>query len=256
MMGARLCRRLVLAALLGAPPLVATPLAWAQTITVAVENKDFAPYTTWSGKTAGGACAEIVEGAVRQMGGTVEYVGVPWSRVLWMVQRQKVDAALCGTFSEDRAAYSFYPQERLLDYDATVFVRSASRVRQLDAGTATGLTFGVIIGYSYSGADQELERMGMIRREVLSRDILLRHLVSGKLDTALDSVLPVKAEMTRLGLKGKIRALTPSLRKTPAYLFFSRRDGHEALAQRFSEALKAFKETPDYLEIAERYGVF
>ena len=227
----------------------------AETLTIAVEDKDYAPYYVWVDGEPTGPCVEIAAGAVRHMGGTVEFVRYPWSRVLRSVEEGKVDAGLCGTRTEERETYSHYPHEPLLDYDATLFARADSELDSSDAAAREGLSFGLVKGYSYAGVDDALEEAGMIRVEATSRESLWEMLARGRVDTVLDSVLPMVADTRRMGLDGEIRALQPSLAETPGYLFFSRKAGHDELAREFSEALEAFKTTPDYMEIRERYGL-
>lgn len=229
--------------------------AGAETLTVAVEDKDYAPYYVWIDGEPTGPCVEIAAGAIRQMGGTAEFVRYPWSRVLRSVEEQKVDAGLCGTRTEEREAYSHYPDEPLLNYDATLFVRVDSGLDSSDTAALDGLSFGLVKGYSYAGADDALEDAGMIRVEATSRESLWEMLARGRVDTVLDSVLPMVADTRRMGLDEELRPLRPSLAETPGYLFFSREAGHDELARRFSEALKAFKDTPEYQEIKTRYGL-
>ena len=230
----------------------ATP-SQAQTIVIAVEDKDFAPYTMVRDGKAAGACAEFVEGTLDVMGAKAEYVSVPWSRVLLYVENQKVDAALCGTISDDRAAYSHFPEEAVLYYDATLFVRSDSDVQTFRAEDLSGLTFGTIIGYSYQGGAVELEQHGLIRKQAYDRLSLMRQLLNGQVDMVLDSLEPMQRQIDKLGATGQIRVLDPKVRFAPAYLFFSQKPGNEKLAQDFTEALRAFKETPAYWEIQSKY---
>ncbi|MEM7171483.1 MAG: transporter substrate-binding domain-containing protein [Pseudomonadota bacterium] len=231
-----------------------TQLAHAEPITIAVEDKDWAPYYVWVDGEPSGPCPETAAGAIRHMGEEVEFVRVPWVRVLLLVEKKRVDAGLCGTHNSERAAYSYYPDEPLLTYDATLFVRADSPLQTSEIAGLTGKSFGSVKGYSFGDVDKALEAGGMKRREVNNRDALLQQLISGKLDTVLDSVLPMAADGRKLGIQDQIRPLLPSLSETPGYLFFSQKPGHEELASRFSAALREFKETKDYSDIRARYG--
>lgn len=234
--------------------LLSLELAHAETITVAIEDKNWTPYYVWVDGEPHGPCPEIAGGAIRHMGAEVEFVRVPWVRVLLRVQKQTVDAGLCGTKNNERTSYSHYPEEPLLSYDATLFVRADSPLQSSEITGLRGKTFGLIKGYNYGEVDKTLEKQGMTRLEVLNREGLLKNLLSGRLDTVLDSRLPTFADARKLGVYAQIRPLFPSLSETPAYLFFSKRPGHDELAQRFSESLKEFKATDAYNMIRERYG--
>jgi polar amino acid transport system substrate-binding protein len=234
--------------------LVSMQLAHAETITVAIEDKNWSPYYVWVDGEPHGPCPEIAAGAIRHMGAEVEFVRVPWVRVLLSVQRQTVDAGLCGTENSERSAYSHYPEEPLLSYDATLFVLTDSPLQNSDIKGLKGRTFGLIKGYTYGDVDKALEDQGMVRREVNDREALFQLLIRGRLDAVLDSVLPTFADARKLGVHAQIRPLFPSLSETPAYLFFSRKPGHDELAKRFSDALKEFKGTDAYDSIRERYG--
>jgi len=232
----------------------AFPVA-AETIVVAVEDKDWRPYYYWIDGKPQGPCPEIAAGAIRHMGAEVEFVRYPWVRVLQSVEHKKVDAGLCGTKNEERAAYSYYPEEPLLNYDATLFVRRNSPIEEIDKSRLGGKSFALVKGYNFGNVDHELESLGMVRIETPNRDSLLKLLLIGRVDTVLDSVLPMLADARRLNVSDQIRALKPSLAETPGYLFFSRKSGHEALAKRFSAGLREFKESSEYMAIRERYGL-
>jgi ABC-type amino acid transport substrate-binding protein len=228
--------------------------ASAESIAVAIEDKDWKPYYSWVDGKPMGACVEIAAGAIRHMGAGVEWVRMPWARALQAVERKTVDAGLCGTLTEERSAYSIYPDEPLLSFDATLFVRPDSRFQTSDAARVTGQSFGMIKGYNFGDVDKALESRGMIRIEALNRSRLLKMLSIGRVDMILDSILPTFAESRELGYGGQIRALLPSLSETPGYLFFSRKPDHAGLAKRFSSALVRFKSTPAYDAIREKYG--
>lgn len=229
--------------------------ATAETLVVAVEDKDWSPYYTWVDGHPEGPCPEIAEGALRQMGAEVEFVRYPWVRVLQSVELKKVDAGLCGTKTDERAAYSYYPSEPLLNYDVTLFVRADSPLRSSDIAELRHKSFALIKGYTFGSVDDELEAGGMIRIETPNRESLLKLLLIGRADTVLDSTLPLLTDARRAGVADQVRAIRPSLAETPGYLFFSRRPGHDELAKRFSEALTEYKAGPEYREIRKRYGL-
>lgn len=222
---------------------------------IAVEDKDWSPYYIWVDGQARGACPEIAAGAVRQMADEAEFVRYPWARVLQSVELRKVDAGLCGTRTDERAAYSHYPDEALLNYDATLFVRADSGLQSSAMTGLRGKSFALVKGYNFGEVDADLEAGGMIRIETPGRESLMKLLLLGRVDTVLDSRLPFPADARQQGVTDRVRALSPSLAETPGYLFFSRKPGHDALARRFSVALSAFKETPDYRAIKARYGL-
>lgn len=229
--------------------------AAAETIVIAIEDKNWSPYYTWVDGKPQGPCPEIAVGAIGHMGGKVEFERVPWVRVVQSVERQKVDAGLCGTKTEEREAFSHFPDEPLLNYDATLFVRTDSALQDSAMPGLAGKSFGLIKGYTYGGVDNDLEANGMVRIDTPNRESLLKLLVLGRVDMVLDSFLPVTFDAQRLGVKDQVRAILPSIAVTPGYLFFSKKPGHDQLAERFSQALKKFKATSDYLEIKEKYGL-
>ena len=234
--------------------LSATP-AQAETIVIGIEDKAYTPYYVWVEGEPAGPCPEIAVGAIRQMGADVEFMRMPWIRVLKSVESKRVDAGLCGTKNEERAAYSHYPEEPLLSFDATLFVRADSPLANSNILGLTGKSFGLTKGYNYGGIDHDLEANGMIRIEANSRESLLKMLTIGRIDTLLDSTLPVLADAKHMGVLGEIRMLPPSLAETPGYLFFSRKPGHDDLAKRFSAALREYKTTEEYEAIKKRYGL-
>jgi len=234
--------------------LVSSGVALSQpVVTVAVENRDYAPYYTWEGDQLRGPCGDIVSAVFETMGYDVEYVPVPWTRVLRMVEEQQVDAGLCATRTEERTAYAIFPDEALLSYDATLFVLDGSPLDAAEPDILQGRSFAMVSGYSYAGVDLWLEEIGMIRQEAASRESLVQILLAGRVDAVLDSRLPIFADAETLGVADRIRALEPTLSETPGYLMFSRRGGDDSLSSAFSDALAAFKQTAEFAEISARY---
>ncbi|QAX28397.1 substrate-binding periplasmic protein [Leisingera sp. NJS204] len=166
-----------------------------------------------------------------------------------------MDAGLCGTRTEEREDFNHYPDEPLLNYDATLFVRMDSSLTTSDRSPLSGKSFALVKGYSYGGIDNELEADGMSRVEATGRESMIKLLTLGRVETVLDTTLPFLADARRLGVEDQVRPLLPSLAETPGYLFFSRKPGHETLADRFSKALTEFKTTPKFLAIKQRYGL-
>jgi polar amino acid transport system substrate-binding protein len=234
--------------------LLSSRLVYADTITVAVEDKNYVPYYLWVDGKPQGLCVEVAKAAIREMGHEVEFVRVPWVRVLLSVEQKRVDAGLCGTKNAERAAYSHYPEEPLTSFDATLFVRTDSPIQSPDVEGLDGLTFGLIKGYNYGELDKDFERQGLIRLEARDRKALFQMLVKGRIDMMLDSILPTFADARKFGVHTQIRPLFPSLSESPGYLFFSQKPGHDELANKFSAALREFKQTEEYSTIKERYG--
>ena len=154
-----------------------------------------------------------------------------------MIRTQKADAALCGLKTDERAAFSYFPDQALLHYDATLFVDDRSTLLSSTPSALAGKRYGVIMGYAYDDVDRMLQAAGLVRTEALDRSSLLTQLITGKVDMILDSRLPTRAEARRLAIEGQIRPLEPSLSRGPAFLSFSKKPGHKDLASRFSDAL-------------------
>ena len=234
---------------------LATVVSAQDAVVIAVEDADWTPYYMWEDGVLDGACAEIAVGAFNTMGVEVEFQRVPWTRVLKSVQNKTVDGGLCATKSAERESYTIYPDEHLLNYDSTLFVRVDSEIEVFDAATLVGRSFATVKGYAFGGADQALIDYGMVRREANNRDSLLKILMAGRVDMVLDSTLPLQVDAERLALNDQIRALKPSVSLAPGYIMFSKKDGHDALVAEFTKALVAFKATDEYRDIAARYNI-
>jgi len=233
---------------------LACPAATAQNVVeVAVEDKDYTPYYTWEDGELGGPCRDIVVGTFETLGYQVDFVSAPWVRVLKLVEDGAVDAALCATKTEDREAYAVFPDEALLSYDATLFVRTDSALQGADPATLAGGTFAMVKGYTFAGVEDGLENAGMIRQETTTRESLVQVLIAGRVDAVLDTRLPFFHDAESLDVSDEVRALSPSLSETPGYLMFSDRDGGKDLARAFSDALARFKQTEGFTAIAARY---
>lgn len=113
-------------------------------VTVAVEDKDYSPYYVWGDDGLEGPCGDITMAVLATMGHDVVFEPAPWTRVIRMLEDDLVDAALCATETVERLAFAQFPDEPLLSFDATLFVRADSPLQSSSLGGLFGLSFGVV----------------------------------------------------------------------------------------------------------------
>lgn len=124
-----------------------------------------------------------------------------------------------------------------------------------DLSSLKEYTLGTCRGFSYG---EQFDKADFLKKIDGASDeyALLKMLAAGHVQIGVGYVGDMKLAAARLGMSDDISLLSPLLAEgRDLYLVFSKAKHHEELARRFSEAMKAYKQTPQYRELLKRYNV-
>jgi len=234
--------------------LYCVPLAGAfpQELLIGKPNTNYPPFhwTDEDGRVKG-LCPEIIIKAARRIGITkVTYTSYPWRRMLENAKKGKVDAVMPLFYTPERGTYLFFPDESLAFETNVFFTLKDSNINYSgDLSVFKTQRIGAISGYSYGSLfdDSDLER-----EHATNEEMLLDKLQAGRFTIGIGNILVLKHFAKEKGID--IRILEPYVSKDPLYIGFSRKATGTELAENFSKAISALRNTEEYQQILKKYG--
>lgn len=222
-------------------------------LTILIDISNLTPnYYRKNGKLVG-PIPEITEAVVSSMGYSVKFVEVPWAEAIGLVARREADAITGVFLREERTAFLHYPEHFLVESRLSLVVPSDSElVFDGDLSVLDGQDIGAVLGWTY---ELFRKRLKIHRLDFRNEEVLVRNVAQGRIGLGIGDPLSLAAYAEEQGLGERVRLLEPPVEITPLYTAFSKKPGHDDLARRFSEALKAFKATPRFPEILHRHGI-
>lgn len=222
------------------------------------ESADVRPWRTADGK---GLNFDLINGAARQLGIRVIYIGLPWKRCLSELKDNQLDGAFAASFKADRKDIGAFPggetpdDSKRMHMDSYVVVRKKGSDVRWDGQVFSGLNGAVGIQLGYSIGDQlKAMRLPVDDGSVGLRELLLK-LVSGRLGAAAIGGSDAKY-LARLDpkLAQQLEVLPALLAKKAYFLMLSHQllETRPELARRLWQAIEKERKTAAYLKKEEQ----
>ncbi|WP_264982074.1 substrate-binding periplasmic protein [Pseudodesulfovibrio portus] len=199
-----------------------------------------------------GMAVEIVEAVYRRMDIVhVELRAFPWKRALDAIRYAEADALISANHTPAREIYLRYPEEPIFESSWVIWTKAGSSILTLD--DLKGKTVGVVLGYSYTPEFWNFITANCTVEKVYNDDINFRKLSEGRLDATVAEFGNGLTLVRDLG-DTAIRPVNGiEIKRDGLYIVFNRQVTGEAFVQRFSDELKAFKQTDEHQAIREKY---
>ncbi len=212
------------------------------------------PYGYMENDKPAGFEIEIFLAVAGKMGLLVEFRHLPWKRCLYVMANQAADVVISALKVKDREAYIIFPEEPI-SVSRTALFTAADRQAAYDGSCESirNYTIGVIGGFSYG---PDFDACPFLKKdESANSSAVLAKVLLGRNDLGIDNMAVIRALARKDGSLDKIRFLLPLVHSENLYAAFSRKPGHDRLAERFSKALSEFKASEAYGRILQQYGV-
>lgn len=233
----------------------------AETFVVALEDADNRPYEYRDeSRRLTGFHIELVRAVATRLGWDVEFIALPWKRVITRLENGSVDAAIYVAASPERQKFAYFLPENLLHINgATLFIKKsrAEEIRffQPLEAFAARWRIGYPDGYYMGERIQQLiENDQNIRTATMNQSRLFSMLQTDRYDAVFGSVTALS-----LGINAHFRdELQPlgdsTFLATRMYIAFPHR-GSLRRAEIFAEAYTAFRGTPAYHKLTRQFDL-
>lgn len=217
-----------------------------------VITDEWAPYVFRENKVITGFDYEVVMAVLSTMGYEVDFQIIPWKRCIHMIKNQQADAILDIGLSEERKKTMYFPEENLSESSSVLFHLKGKQYKYENIQDLQGLKVGTIRGYEYS---KDFSEANFFTKEpVENEEQNFRKLTLGRIDLFLVNKNVGLFNAKKLGVLDKVVFTPKPVSGGDIFIAFSKKEGHEKLAEDFSHSLKVFKKSPAFKAIMKKYG--
>lgn len=202
-----------------------------------------------------GLAVELVSTALRRAGHTVEYVEVPWARVLKGLQQGDYDVIVAAWYSAERSRYGFYSSPYLVN--RIRFLRRAGMpIQYTGLDSLQPYSIAVVRGYSYDAAFDAAQ--GLSKVPVLEFAMGARMLAAGRVQLTLEDELVAQYHLNRdlREIRSAVEFVETPLSENSLHILMRRSHPlHRQIVDGFDRELQNLREDGSYREIFKRYGL-
>lgn len=210
------------------------------------------PYQYKVGDDITGFSTEMVREVYASMGITTEQITpYPWKRAIAIVEHGHADGLFSANYTEDRKTFAWYPEEPLFQAPWVIWTRKGDIITSLE--DLKGKRVGVVMGYSYTPEFWQFIETYCSVEKVSLDETNFKKLEFGRLDAT------VAEYGNGLFLKRKfaLQYVTPRLdleiKRDGLYIIFSRDTVPESFVKEFTNKLRQYKTSEDYLLLRKKY---
>jgi polar amino acid transport system substrate-binding protein len=235
----------------------------ATTLVVGIEAANNAPfeYADDSGQLTG-FHVEVLRAVSRQLGWELSLERTPWKRTMLRLEHGEVQAVSYVAKSPEREAFAiFLPGNQLHKTQAALFILR-SRATDIHFNVdleqmARRWRLGTPSGYYVNDEVAALIKRGVpIAQPTVPQSRLFRMLMANRFDAIFGSTTTLQTTKDDIpNIEQVVQRLDGSrIPGVSMYLAFSRQAPAQ-LAEDFAKAYRLFRQKPEYLALAQRFGV-
>jgi polar amino acid transport system substrate-binding protein len=203
---------------------------------------------------AAGLHVEMVEAAARGLGLRVQWRSLPWKRALMLVETGQADAITYISRTPEREAWAVFVEGNQLSSAEIRFIARKDEAARLQFNGDVPAFLAqhslvAVRGFQFGQAEIDKAK----RIEASSMDDLMRRLHAGHASVAAVNWNDFNTAYQGRPEVASIVALQPAIASTRNYIAFSNARGHQALAQRFAEAISRYKQSKAYGQLLKKY---
>lgn len=212
------------------------------------------PYAYEENGKVVGTDVEITLAVLERLGVKASIRLLPWKRCLGLIKTQQADAILAASITAEREAFMYFPAEPV-STGVTVFFKDAlAPDPEIDLDNKKGLKLGAMLGYKYC---QSLDNSRLVKAasRVATMEQNMNMLLLGRVDLVVASESVGSFKAMEMNISDKV-SIVAGHRYCEGgnYLAFAKKEGFDALAVRFADALHEFKGSQAYRSILKKYG--
>lgn len=227
----------------------------ARELTVGISETDYTPfYFETEDGTFQGAATAIVRHLATKLNHTLTFRRFPWRRVQHNLATGKIDMVMIYFKTKDRAEHATYVDiPHIYESSSLVVTKNTDLSFDGDINGLNGYLFGNVSGYWHGAGYSENDTLK--KAEFSSTRALLATLIRSHVDIAVGNKPVMLALARKMKIADTLRFLEPKIDFAPDYIAFSKAiDDSRALADTFSDELRAFVQTDGYHDILKKYG--
>lgn len=211
------------------------------------------PYQMYQNNELTGYSVGIVKAVYERMGIPLEQPipTLPWSRCLSMLEDGSADAIFSANYAPARERYAAYPDEPLISTPWVIWSRSGHRFTSME--DLRNLRIGVVRQYSYTPEFWKFIQANCRVEKVSNDETNFKKLSAGHLNATVAELANGLYLLKKLDIKNIVPITHLKIRETGLYIIFSKKSVPHAFVEEFSRELSAFKATPQFRLLHDKY---
>ncbi|MCB5213602.1 transporter substrate-binding domain-containing protein [Rheinheimera aquimaris] len=228
----------------------------AQALRVAISAEDYPPFYYQQAGKLTGLSVDILQVVASELGLTIQWQRLPWSRVVQHVASGKADVITVFYKTDARALQFYYSNESYLR-DAIVLLCAEPCQLNFDGDLASlaQQPVAVVRDFSYG---PRLDQAAFSKIAVAESDpMLFKLLLNRRLPQGIASLTTVLHSAELKWAKDKIKVLHPPLDYVDIYFAFSKQSATTPeFVAKFDQALRRYKSSAAYTALLQRYQLY
>ncbi len=225
----------------------------ANELIIGVPNVNWLPISFEENGKLKGADIDVMKEIFSQANIDIRFKRLPFPRLLEEMAQGHIDA-MAANKKPERLSFMYFPQEPLNFEENHLVVPKNSKLKfSGDLSILNDHTVGVVKGWSYGGLFDKAD--GFEKIVLNTQKAMVKNVAIGRLDAGVGVRFDMLDRANKQGHSEDIRIEPIPVIRTPYYLAFSKKEGHEQLSMRVSSLLKDFKKTSQFQSIYARYGL-
>lgn len=236
-------------------PAITAPFQQIEPLVVLRGNIDYPPDEMYVKGKLSGFNIELIENVAASIDLPVVFRSYPWKRTVVHFKGGKGDAITYFSKTPEREKYTLFLEGNILAQTDYHFVINKNRVEEFqfknDFSALADMSIGIKRGYDYG---EEFNQLSSIKKiEFNSNQQIESSLLANRIDLGILTKIEFE-EKQALNQFQNLIILSPPLSSTINYLAFSKARNTHHIAERFADALQAYKQSPEFLALKEKYG--
>jgi polar amino acid transport system substrate-binding protein len=213
------------------------------------------PYQVHGDQKVSGFSTELIREVCALAGIPITVIhAYPWKRALLMLETDQVDGLFSANHTEERTRFALYPTLPLVKSPWVLWARRDAPHAYAGLQDLRGQRIGVVRGYSYTPAFWEaLTQSDSIIEEAPSDEVNFRKLSAGRLDLAVAELHNGRFLLQQEKLENLKPFPLHPIKTDGLYLIFNKNRVPQETVDRFSESLRAFKDSEAYQVLYNHY---
>jgi len=227
----------------------------AKELKVGIGVINYPPYYFEKDGVLQGAVLEITQHIANELGHTLVFEQLPWSRMQLHLRRGDIDLLVLYFKTPGREKYAIYTDTPHIYDTSSLFVKKDSAIHfNGNLASMKEYHFGNVRGYSHGA---EYDTNNELNKQLAGEEKqLIRMLINDRVDIAVGNKAVISFHAKEEGVLEQLSFLTPDIDTAPAYFAFSKAVvGSKEIAAQFTEQIKVLLPTKKYQQILAKYGL-
>jgi len=224
--------------------------------TIKIATGYWPPYENIKNIQNPGLCTEIIAKVLTKMEVKADFVEYPWKRAVIETFEGRVDTLYCAFFSNERAKFTYYPNESIVDAKYLLYIRAEDKkhLRYDSLKDLKNKHIGLLRGASYPEEFSSYIKKHAFFEEVTKPTQNFKKFFLGRVDYIVAERGNASVILKKLKYEKEIiPLLNKSIREDSLYMVFGKKTNTLKFVNTFSNTLKIFKRTKEYQDLLKKY---